>query len=51
MQRTLEEVLEVVGWRGRADRDVKPTVIGVPSAIMNERRSNRNNIINYLVEE
>jgi hypothetical protein len=30
---TLEEVLEVVGWRGRAERGAKPTEIEKPSKI------------------
>ena len=28
---TLEAVLEMVGWRGRDETAVKPTVIGVPA--------------------
>ena len=48
-QHTSAGVFEIVGWRGRAERGVKPTEIGVPSIIKHVNTVPTNDIaVRYL---
>jgi hypothetical protein len=40
---TLADVLDIVGWRGRAESVVKPTVIGLASSMKHVNTTIQNN--------